>query len=65
MSDRISETEIYAEMNGRAEKNGIVFFGTDFFGELPTAELKTVFALDDTVLAAIDAIEQDAAAHLE
>lgn len=50
MSDRISETEIYAEMNDRAEKNGIVFFGTDFFGELPTAELKTVFALDDTVL---------------
>lgn len=50
MSGKIDETEIYAEMNGRAEKNGIVFFGTDFFGDLPTAELKTAFAVDETIL---------------
>lgn len=50
MQENINEAEIYAEMNSRAEKNGVVFFGTDFFGNLPTAELQSAFSVDETVL---------------
>lgn len=50
MSASINEREIYAQINEKAQKHGVLFYGTDFFAELPTAELQSAFCVEETIL---------------
>lgn len=50
MLNKITEKEIYSEINAVSEKNGVVFCGTDLFSELPVGELKNLACTDCAVL---------------
>ena len=50
MLNKITEKEIYSEINAVSEKNGVVFCGTDLFSELPVGELKNLACTDSAVL---------------
>lgn len=50
MSKELTTVEIFSEMNEMVEKSGLVFFGTDFFRELPLEELKETFSVDGPIL---------------
>lgn len=50
MFSKITEKEIYSEINAVSEKNGVVFCGTDLFCELPVGELKNLACTDSAVL---------------
>lgn len=50
MFEKITEKEIYSEINTVSEKNGVVFCGTDLFCELPLGELKSLACTDSAVL---------------
>lgn len=47
---KITEKEIYSEVDTVSEKNGVVFCGTDLFAELPVGELKSLACTDSAVL---------------
>ncbi len=42
----LDKKEIYEQINSIAEKNGVVFLGSDYFAELPLNELKDIFGVD-------------------
>lgn len=45
----INELEKFRDLNGIVERGGIVIVGSDFFADLPVAELAQAFRLDEKV----------------
>lgn len=43
----MSNAEKFSEMNLLAQRGGVVFFGSDYFAELPISELAASFGIDE------------------